>query len=123
VDRLATADAGKGAAGTKACQACHTFGKDGGTKAGPPLYGVVERPIASVPGFGYSDALEAKSGNWTFEALDQFLASPRSYASGTKMTYAGERDPFKRADIIAYLDSLSDDPRPMPGRNAMTQAE
>jgi len=123
VDRLVAADAGKGAQGTKACQACHSFGKDGGTKSGPPLYGVVERRIGSVPGFGYSDALEAKPGNWTFEALDRFLASPRSFASGTKMTYAGERDPFKRADIIAYLDSLADDARPLPGKSAMTKAE
>lgn len=123
VDRLVAADANKGALGTKACQACHTFVKDGVTKSGPPLYGVVERRIASVRGFTYSKALEAKSGNWTFEALDRFLASPRSYADGTKMTYAGERDPAKRADIIAYLDSLSDDPRPLPGKNAMQEAK
>jgi len=121
-DRLVMADAGKGALGTKACQACHTFAKEGAVKAGPPLYGVVERRIASIQGFAYSDALEAKAGNWTFEALDRFLANPRSYANGTKMTFAGERDPAKRADIIAYLDSLSDDPRPLPGKNAMTES-
>jgi cytochrome c len=122
-DRLVAADAGKGASGIKACQSCHSFVKDGPTKSGPPLYGVVERPIASVPGFAYSTALEAKSGNWTFEALDRFLADPKAYATGTKMTYAGEHDPGKRADLIAYLDSLSDDPRPLPGKNAMTNAE
>lgn len=122
-DRLVAADAGKGAQGTKACQSCHTFAKDGAAKSGPPLYGIVERPIASVPGFAYSAALEAKSGNWTFEALDRFLADPKGYANGTKMTYAGERDPGKRADIIAYLDSLSDDPRTLPGKNAMRRSE
>ncbi len=122
-DRLVAADAGKGAQGTKSCQACHTFVKDGAVKSGPPLYGIVERPIASVPGFAYSKALEAKSGNWTFEALDRFLADPKGYANGTKMTFAGERDAAKRADIIAYLDSLSDDPRALPGKNAMTRSE
>jgi cytochrome c len=122
-DRLVAADASKGSQGTKACQACHTFVKEGVVKSGPPLYGIVERPIASVPGFAYSQALEAKSGNWTFEALDRFLADPKGYASGTKMTYTGERDPGKRADIIVYLDSLSDDPRSLPGKNAMKRSE
>ncbi len=122
-DRLVAADAGKGALGTKACQACHTFVKDGAVKSGPPLYGIVERPIASVPGFAYSDALERKSGNWTFEALDRFLADPRGYANGTKMTYSGERDPMKRADLIAYLDGLSDNPRPLPGKSALQDAK
>jgi cytochrome c len=121
-DRLVMADAGRGALGAKACQACHTFVKEGAVKSGPPLYGVVERRIASIQGFAYSDALEAKSGNWTFEALDRFLANPRSYANGTKMSFAGERDPAKRADIIAYLDSLADNPRPLPGKNAMTES-
>jgi cytochrome c len=122
-DRLVTADPAKGAQGSKACQSCHSFVKDGGVKAGPPLYGIVERPIASYPGFSYSKALEAKTGNWTFEALDRFLADPKSYANGTKMTYAGERDASRRADIIGYLDSLSDDPRTLPGKNAMTDAK
>lgn len=122
-DRLASADADKGAAGTRACQACHTFGKDGAAKSGPPLYGVVERRIGSVQGFAYSEAIKAKSGNWTFEALDHFLANPKTYASGTKMTYSGERDAARRADLIAYLDSLSDHPRSLPGKNAMRRAE
>jgi cytochrome c len=122
-DRLIAADAEKGAQGTKACQSCHTFVKDGAVKSGPPLYGIVERPIASVPGFAYSVAIKSKTGNWTFEELDRFLADPKTYAIGTKMTYAGERDPTKRADIIAYLDSLADHPRPLPGRNAMSDAQ
>jgi cytochrome c len=112
-DRLVAADAAKGALGTRACQSCHTFVKDGAIKSGPPLYGILERPIASVSGFAYSAALEAKSGNWTVEALDQFLADPKAYAKGTKMTFAGERDPMKRADLIAYLDSLADHPLPL----------
>lgn len=122
-DRLAVADASKGAAGTKACRACHSLGRDGATKSGPPLYGIVERRIGSVPGFAYSEAMKEKTGNWTFEALDEFLADPKAYASGTKMTYAGERDPAKRADLIAFLDSLTDNPRPLPGKNAMKDAE
>jgi cytochrome c len=111
---LAKADPKKGEALTKACSACHNFDKGGPAKAGPPLYGVVDRTVAEVPGFTYSDALKAKGGKWTFEALDHFITGPKAYASGTKMTYAGEKDPAKRADILAYLRSLSENPVPLP---------
>jgi cytochrome c len=122
-DRLAQADAKKGAAGAKACQSCHTFEPAGSAKLGPPLYGVVERQIASVAGFPYSGDLKAKGGNWTFEELDRFLTNPKGFAKGTKMTYAGERDPAKRADIILFLDSLSENPTSLPNKNAMKEEE
>lgn len=122
-DRLAQANAQKGAAGAKACQSCHTFDPAGSAKLGPPLYGVVERQIASVVGFPYSVELKAKSGNWTFEELDRFLADPKGFAKGTKMTYSGERDPAKRADIILFLDSLSEHPTSLPNKNAMKEEE
>lgn len=111
---LAKADAKKGQDLTKACATCHAFEKGAGAKQGPPLYGVVERSVADVPGFAYSDALKAKGGKWTFEALNNFIAGPKAYANGTKMTYAGEKDPGKRADILAYLRSLSESPAPLP---------
>jgi cytochrome c len=111
---LAKADPKKGEALTKACSACHNFEKGAAAKAGPPLYGVVDRAVAEVPGFAYSDALKGKGGKWTFDALDHFIAGPKSYAAGTKMSYAGEKDPAKRADIIAYLRSLSESPAPLP---------
>jgi cytochrome c len=113
-ERLAKADVKKGEAATKACQACHNFEKGGGAKIGPPLFGVLDRPKGSVPGFAYSDGMKGKGGEWTFDDLDHFLASPKVYVSGTKMTFAGEPDPAKRADIIDYLDSLSDSPVPLP---------
>jgi cytochrome c len=122
-DRMAQADPKKGAAGAKACQSCHTFDRAGSTKLGPPLYGVVERQIASIAGFAYSGELKAKGGNWTFEELDRFLADPKGFARGTKMTYAGERDPAKRADIILFLDSLSEHPTSLPNKNAMKDEE
>lgn len=118
-DRLARADPGKGETDTKPCRSCHSFDKDGSAKLGPPLYGVVERQIASVKDFAYSHELKAKSGNWTFEQLDRFLTDPKAFASGTKMTFAGERDPAKRAEIILYLDKLSEHPTPLPGKSAM----
>lgn len=112
--RLASADPHKGEADTKACQACHNFEKGAGAKVGPPLYGVVERAKGSIAGFSYSDGIKAKGGEWTFADLDEFLTNPKGYISGTKMGYAGEKDPAKRADIIDYLDSLSEHPVPLP---------
>jgi len=117
-ERLAVADVKRGQADTKPCQSCHSFEKGGGAKIGPPLYGVVERNKASVEGFQYSDALKAKGGPWTYPDLDQFLRDPKAYAAGTKMTYAGESDPAKRADIIDYLHTLSDNPPPLPAKPA-----
>ena len=111
---LAKADATKGQAATKVCQACHNFEKGAGAKVGPALYGVVGRPKGSVTGFDYSAGLKAKGGNWDFAALDDFLTNPKAYISGTKMGYAGEPSPEKRADIEAYLRSLSDSPAPLP---------
>jgi cytochrome c len=111
---LAKADATKGAQFAKVCQTCHNFEKGAAAKIGPPLYGVVGRPIASIPGFAYSDSLKAVGGNWTWEALNVMVSNPKKEAAGTKMTYPGERDPQKRADIIAYLQTLSDSPVPFP---------
>ncbi len=114
--RLAAAEETKGQAGAKACQACHSFHKGAAAKAGPPLYGVVGRTIGSAEGFEYSEALKSKGGTWTYADLDLFLANPRAFAQGTKMAFAGEDDASKRADIIAYLRSLSDNPEPLSGK-------
>ena len=115
-ERLTAADAKKGEADAKVCQACHNLEKGAGAKIGPPLYGVVGRAKGSAAGFDYSEALKSKGGSWTYADLDSFLADPKAYAPGTKMTFAGESDPAKRASIIAYLRSLSDKLEPLPGK-------
>jgi cytochrome c len=108
----ATPDGGQSEA--KACNACHDFEPGGAAKIGPPLWGVVGRDIASVEGFAYSDALLEKDGQWTFDALNAFLENPKSWAPGTKMTYAGIRQPEDRADVLVYLRSLAENPVPLP---------
>jgi cytochrome c len=111
---LAKADVKKGEADTKPCQACHDFSKDGKAKVGPPLYGVVGRKTASIPGFAYSDDLKKMGGDWTYDELYKFIKAPKAMEPGTKMTFLGESDPQKRADILAYLQTLSDNPVPFP---------
>jgi cytochrome c len=111
---LAKADVGKGQADTKICQTCHSFEKGGPIKVGPPLYGVVGRPKGSIPGFNYSDGMKSKGGDWTYDDLNQFITKPSAFVPGTKMTFAGESEESKRADIVDYLHTLSDTPVPLP---------
>jgi cytochrome c len=111
---LASANAEKGASGAKTCLGCHAFEKGGANKTGPGLWDVVERGVGSSAGFGYSEALAGKaSEKWTYDNLNAFLKDPKKWAPGTKMAVKISNDQ-KRADLIAYLASLSDSPKPFP---------
>jgi cytochrome c len=116
--RLASADINRGKSETKICMTCHTLEKGGPNRVGPNLWGVVDRPRASHPGYDYSSAMKAKGGKWTFEELDKFLTHPQGYIPGTKMTFAGFQNPDQRANLIAYLRTLSDNPVPLPKAGA-----
>lgn len=116
-DRLKTADAKAGQAAfmSLGCIACHTFAEGGKAGIGPNLYGVVGGPIAHMEGYTYSAGIKAKHDQkWTFAELDAWLTKPAAFSPGTKMTFVGVPDPKKRADVIAYLRSLSADPVPLP---------
>lgn len=104
---IASADISKGAKVFKKCSGCHKL-EEGANGAGPYLFGVVDRDIGSAAGFGYSGTLESLEGDWTAEALNGFLAKPKDYAPGNKMSFNGLKKPQDRADVIAYLDSLDD---------------
>lgn len=106
-----------------ACGGCHLFNEGGGTKAGPALWGIFGADIASVDGFSYSGALSGLEGVWDDQSLNQFLNAPAKWVPGTKMGYAGERNPTKRANFIAYLRSLSNDPAPLPTAEEIAAAE
>lgn len=111
---LATADAAAGEAVAKKCTSCHGFEAGGANKTGPNLHGIVGRGVAKHEGFSYSPALVAHGGTWDYELLNCFLLNPKGCIAGTKMSFAGLKKDAERANLIAYLRSVTDNPPPLP---------
>ncbi len=111
---LAAADTGAGERLFRRCTACHSVDKGGPNKIGPNLWSVVGREPGSHDGFAYSEALLTMAVNWDYEALNAFLADPKSYAPGTKMNFSGLAKASDRANLIAYLRGQADTPAPLP---------
>ena len=112
---LASADAAKGQTVFKACAACHDGSKGGPNKVGPNLWGIVGRNHGIHEGFAYSEAMAAlKDKPWDYAALNEFLTSPKTAVPGTKMAYGGLKKDADRANLLAYLATLSDAPVPFP---------
>jgi cytochrome c len=119
---LGTADPAKGAEVFKKCAACHTIAQGGANGIGPNLYATVGEAIATGKGgFAFSDALKAKAGNWDIDSLNAWLTNPRSFASGTKMTFAGLSNAQDRANVIVYLNSMGSN-LPLPAAPAAAPA-
>lgn len=107
-------DAAAGEALTRKCTTCHTFEKGGAHKVGPNLWNVVNADIAAKDGYAYSEAMTSLEGTWTYQDLSVFLTKPKDYVPGTKMAYIGMKKPEDRADLLAYLRTLSDSPAEIP---------
>lgn len=118
---LPTADAAKGAEVFKKCASCHTITQGGAAGVGPNLYGVVGGKHGNQAGFAYSDALLGKAGPWTFDALNEWLTSPKAYAPGTKMSFAGLSKPEDRANLLVYLNAQGSN-LPLPAAPAAEAA-
>ena len=102
---LASADIAKGEQVFKKCAACHNVDPGGANALGPALYGTMGKPIAGHPGFAYSDALKSVGGTWGWDNMSAWLANPKKFAPGTKMTFAGLSNPQDRADLMLWLNS------------------
>jgi len=119
---LAKADPAAGAQIFNKCMACHNADKGGANQLGPNLWGVLGEPIGQGKGFAFSDALAKKGGTWNWDNLSQWLTSPRNFAPGTKMTFAGLSNPQDRANVEAFLNTKTDSPQPLPKAPAATTA-
>ncbi len=113
---LSKAKADAGASVFKKCSTCHTVNQGGKNGQGPNLWGIVTRDLASVDGFNYSNAMKDKGGKWDYESLALFLHKPKTWLKGTKMAFGGLRRPQEIANLLAYLQTLSDSPVPFPAQ-------
>jgi cytochrome c len=119
---LASADPAKGEQVFKKCTACHNADKGGANALGPNLWGVIGEPVGKGHGFPFSEALAGHGGTWDWNTLSDWLANPKKFAPGTKMTFAGLSNPEDRANVIAFLNAHSDAPKPMPAAPAEAAA-
>jgi cytochrome c len=112
--RLSQVNLARGEQLSAQCQACHSFEEGGAVRLGPTLYGVAGRTVGGYGDFEYSEAMSGLGGDWSLELLDTFLADPMGQLPGTRMIYLGVPQQQERADIIAYLNTLTGTPQPMP---------
>src|SRR5690606_15937912 len=97
------ADPAQAAAGQKVavkCLSCHNLDSGGPNMTGPNLYGVVDRPAGSHPGFAYSATLKGYGQNWTYENLNKFIANPAADMKGTMMSFVGLKKQEDRTAVI-----------------------
>lgn len=111
---MAMAQPARGEVQFKKCLQCHNVNAGGANGIGPNLHGIVGAPVAAKPGFGYSNALKEHGGRWEWERLSAWLENPRKAVPGNKMSFAGISKAEDRADVLAYLNSQSANPLPLP---------
>ena len=102
---LASGDVAKGEATFAKCKACHSIDAGGANGQGPNLHAVLGKKHGHLPGFAYSEALLAAPGMWDWENMNSWLTSPKKYAPGTQMQFAGIPNPQDRADLLLYLNA------------------
>ena len=113
---LASASVERGQTVAKKCAQCHTFEKGQPNRIGPNLWGIIGAKLAHAGDFAYSAGFKEKGGQWDYEKLNRYLHKPRDFIKGTKMSFVGLQSDQDRADVIAYLRTLSDSPEPLPAK-------
>ena len=111
---LGSADLEKGKAKAGLCTFCHRLEKGEDSKIGPSLWSIVNRPKSNLQDFEYSPAMRTQEGVWTYQDLNAFIAYPAWTVPGTRMDFSGISEPQDRADLIAYLRTLSHSLAPLP---------
>jgi cytochrome c len=110
---FASTNASDGAKIFKKCAACHSITQGGSNKIGPALWGVLGRKAGSVSDYKYSKAMVAYGKAWSFEEMNDFLIKPKDWIKGTKMSFAGLKNPKERAAVILYMNENTDSPLPL----------
>jgi len=105
VAEASTAAAGETPAAFLQCKTCHAV-EPGEHGIGPSLAGVHGSKAAAAAGYNFSSAMKASGLTWDDASLDRYLENPMATVPGSKMAYAGLKDPAKRAEMIAYLKTL-----------------
>ena len=111
---LAMGDLAHGEKVFKKCTACHMIAAGGKNMIGPNLWSVIGRKAGVVADYKYSKAMIAYGKEWTYEEMNSYLIKPQAYVKGTKMAFAGLRKEKDRASVILYMNSKSDNPKPLP---------
>ena len=114
VQLLSLGDIAHGEKVFKKCSACHMVAADGKNMIGPNLWGVIGRNAGSISDYNYSKAMIAYGKEWTFEEMNAYLIKPQAYIKGTKMAFAGLRKEKDRASVILFMNSKSNNPKPLP---------
>ena len=113
-DFIAAMDASAGEKVWKKCQSCHNAEKGGANGTGPNMWGVMGRQMGTHQGFAYSAAMQGKAAPWTWEEMNGFLVKPKEWLPGTAMNYIGLKKWEDRAAVMAYLNTQTDNPLPLP---------
>lgn len=108
---MKTADIDRGKKIAQKCVQCHIFTKDGGNRVGPNLWNVFGAKFAHMANFIYSKSFQELKGVWNIKSLNEFLYKPSQFVKGTKMSFAGLKNPQDRADVIKYIHSMSNQPK------------
>ena len=110
---FASTSSADGAKIFKKCAACHSIAQGGGNKIGPALWSVLGRKAGSASDYKYSKGMVAYAKAWTFKEMNGFLLKPKDWVKGTKMSFAGLKNPKERAAIILYMNENTDNPLPL----------
>ena len=94
----------------KKCTACHSISEGGANKIGPALWGVLGRKVGSISDYKYSKSMKAYEKTWSFDEMNGFLAKPKDWIKGTKMSFAGLKNAKDRAAVILYMNKNTNSP-------------